>query len=457
MEDRGTMRISKALLIRLPLLLSVSCEVQAQDNPNHLIMRVSQKILDSVNRLPKYVCTLTVDRAAYETGGGAPAHTCDGLEARKKGGHLGRLFTSDRLRLDVAIGASHETLGTSSEMYSWVGENHFDNQGLFDLVRQGAISSGSFSTLLASIFGEDRASFSYNGERTVDGRVLAEFAFLVPLEKSNYLYLFENNRRAVRTPMEGTVLADAKTYDLVRLTIHRTLPAEADACATSQTLDYGRVSFGDNDFLLVKEGRLDILSRNDEMVNHLGYSACHEFTGESTLTFDPPLESNPSIAAKGDAGASGFALPPGLPFQLLFLDPIDTTVAAAGDPIRARLAAAIRAPSSEVLVPPGAMVLCRIMKARRSYGRNASFELAVKVESVVVGGKSQPFNAAPDSGSRTFAKGTGRLRQRVNLGRLSITEDRGAQVFVFRDASSKYIIKSGLVSNWLTLAPIAQP
>jgi hypothetical protein len=270
MEDRGAMRISKALLIRLPLLLSVSCGVQAQDNPNDLIMRVSQKILDSVNRLPKYVCTLTVDRAAYETGGGAPAHACDGLEARKKGGHLGRLFTSDRLRLDVAIGASHETLGTSSEMYSWVGENHFDNQGLFELVLQGAISSGSFSTLLASIFGEDRASFSYNGERTVDGRVLAEFAFLVPLEKSNYLYLF--NRRAVRTPMEGTVLADAKTYDLVRLTIHRTLPAEADACATSQTLDYGRVSFGDNDFLLVKEGRLDILSRNDEMVNHLGYS-----------------------------------------------------------------------------------------------------------------------------------------------------------------------------------------
>ena len=102
--------------------------------------------------------------------------------------------------------------------------------------------------MLTSIFGEDRASFSYNGERTVDGRVLAEFAFLAPLEKSNYLYLFENNRRSVRTPMEGTVLVDAKTYDLVRLTIHRTLPAEADACATSQTLDYGRVSFGDNEF-----------------------------------------------------------------------------------------------------------------------------------------------------------------------------------------------------------------
>jgi hypothetical protein len=451
------MSISKAFVIRLPLLLSVSVGVHAEDNPNDLLTRVSQRILDSVSRLPKYVCTLTVDRSVYRTRGGPPAHSCDGLEARKKGGHLGRLFASDRLRLDVATGASQELSGTSGEMYSWVGENHFYNQGLFDLVRQGAISSGSFSTMLISIFGENRASFSYNGNRTVDGRVLAEFAFQVPLEKSNYLYLFENNRRSVRTPMEGTFLVDSKTFDLVRLTIHRTLPPEADACATSQTLDYGRVSFGDNDFLLVKEGRLDILSLNDEMENHIGYSACHEFTGESTLTFEPPVESSPSVSDNGDAAAPGFSLPPDLPFQLVFLDPIETAVAAAGDPIRARLAAAIRAPSSGILVPAGAMVLCRIMKARRNYGRNASFELAVKIESVAVAGKSQPFRAAPDSGLRTFAKGAGRLRQRVNLGRVSITEDRDAKIFEFPDASPKYIVKSGLVSNWLTLAPIAQP
>lgn len=150
-------------------------------------------------------------------------------------------------------------------------------------------------------------------------------------------------------------------------------------------------------------------------------------------------------------------MPPDLPFQLAFLDPIETAIAAAGDPIRARLAAAIRSSSSEVLVPAGAMVLCRIIKARRNYGRNTSFELAVKTESVVVGGKPKPFMATPDSGFRTFAKGVGRLRQRVNLGRVSISEDRIAQVFEFRDASPKYVVKSGLVSNWLTLPQISQP
>jgi len=457
MEDCSAMNISKAFVIHLSLLLCVSVGVQAQDNPNDLLSRVSRRILDSVNRLPKYVCTLTVDRSVYRTRGGPPAYSCDGLEAREKGGHLGRLSASDRLRLDVAVAASREGFGAGGEMYSWVGENHFDDQGLFDLVRQGAISSGSFSALLAAIFGEGRASFSYNGNRTVDGRVLAEFAFRVPLEKSNYLYFFSNNRRSVRTPMEGTVLVDSKTFDLVRLAIHRTLPSEADACATSQTLDYGRVSFGDNDFLLVKESRLDILSPNDEMENHIVYSACHEFSGESTLNFDPPVESNPSFSGGGDAGAPRLAMPPDLPFQLVFLDPIETAVAAVGDPIRAKLAAAIRSSSSEVLVPAGAMVLCRIMKAQRNYGRNASFELAVKVESVVVGGKPEHFRAAPDSGFRRFAKSAGRLRQRVNLGRLSVTGDRDTEVFEFLDASPKYVIKSGMVSNWLTLSPIVQP
>lgn len=80
---------------------------------------------------------------------------------------------------------------------------------------------------------------------------------------------------------------------------------------------------------------MDILSPNDEMENHIVYSACHEFTGESTLSFEPPAASSPSVSGEGDAKTPGLALPPNLPFQLVFLDPIETAVAAVGDPIRA--------------------------------------------------------------------------------------------------------------------------
>jgi hypothetical protein len=433
----------------------MSAAIQAQDDPKDLLVRASQKVMDTVNRLPKYVCTLTIDRAEYKTNDVLSTGSCDNLAAEKKAGHLKRrLFASDRLRLDVAIGTTHEIFGTTNEMYSWVGDNRFDNRGLFDLVRQGSISSGSFSTLLVSIFGEDRASFSYDGDLTVDGRLIAEFGFRIPLEKSNYVYLFGRDRSGhARAGAEGTFLVDPKTFDLVRLTVRHTLPLEADACETSQTFDYGRVSLGGSDFLLATEGRLDILSPTDDMENHMVYSACHEFTGQSTLTFEPPLEPSGSTSDKSDPAIHVFALPPGLPFKLAFIEPINTAVAAAGDPIRAKLTTAIRARSSGVVVPEGAIVSGRIMKAARLYGQNKSFLLAVKLESVVVGGTSRPFSVTPDSGARRFTKGAGLLTQRVDLGPLNVGQDRDVGVFEFRDAAPNYVIKSGFVSSWLTVAP----
>ncbi len=441
--------------LRLALLLSICVAAKAQDDPKDLLLRVSQKAMDTVNRLPKYVCTLTIDRAEYKSDSLIPTHACDNLAAEQRAGRLKRrLFASDRLRLDVAIGVSHEKFGTSNEMYSWVGDNRFDDRGLFDLVRQGAISTGTFSTLLVSIFGEERASFSYHGDLTVDGRALAEFRFRIPLEKSNYLYLFGKDRsQHVRAPVEGTFLVDSKTFDLVRLTVRHVLPPEADACETSQTLDYGRVRLGGGDFLLATEARLDILSLADQMENHMAYSACHEFTGQSTLTFEPPPEPSGSVSDKGAPVIPAFAVPPGLAVKLAFTEPIDTAAAAAGDPIRAKLAAAIRSRSNEVLVPQGAIVSCRIVKAEHLYGQNRSFALAVKLESVVLGGISRPIAATPDSGARRFTKGTGRLTQRIDLGLLNTKQDRETSVFEFPGAAPNYVIKSGMVSNWLTLGP----
>jgi hypothetical protein len=102
---------------RLTILVSLTVALQAQDDPKDLLVRVRQNVLDTVNRLPKYVCTLTIDRAEYQTNGVLAAHSCDNLAAEKKAGHLKRrLSASDRLRLDVAIGATHEIFGSTNEM-----------------------------------------------------------------------------------------------------------------------------------------------------------------------------------------------------------------------------------------------------------------------------------------------------------------------------------------------------
>jgi len=84
--------------------------VHAQPDPGDLLQRVTQEVLDTVGRLPKYMCTQTVDRSQYEPTAGSAGHPCEPY-ARKQL----RLTTSDRLRLDVAVSGGRE-------LYSWVGK-----------------------------------------------------------------------------------------------------------------------------------------------------------------------------------------------------------------------------------------------------------------------------------------------------------------------------------------------
>jgi hypothetical protein len=340
--------------IRILLLFGVALTVQAQDDPLDVLRRVSHNVME------------TIDRSEYRLNGIFRANSCHGLAAEKKRRHLKRRLTaSDRLRFDVAIGVSHEVFGVSNEMYSWVGDHQFHDRGLLDLVRQGAISTGTFSSFLVSLFEQDRASFSYNGDRTIDGRLLSEYGFRVPLEKSNYVFRFGNERTEVLTVYDGTFLADPKTLDLVHLTVRQSLPAETGACEATHTMDYGRVTIGSANFLMAKEADLDILSPDREMENRIAYSACHEFVGQSTLSFGPAPAAGKS-RSKDDSASRAFSLPPDLKFELAFIEPIDTAVAAGGDPIKAKLATPIRDRSS-IVVPAGSVVKGHIIQVKRLY------------------------------------------------------------------------------------------
>jgi hypothetical protein len=70
------------------------------------------------------------------------------------------------------------------------------------------------------------------------------------------------------------------------------------------------------------------------------YSGCHEFLGESTLSFAPPTEPDP--AEKGKTGKEVAPLPAGISFEVAITDTIDPRTAAAGDKIHAILTAPIR-------------------------------------------------------------------------------------------------------------------
>jgi hypothetical protein len=420
------------------LAFIITTGVQAQEDPMDLLRRVQARVADSADRMPRYMCTQTIDRAIYERDVHDRGSACDEGPANRST----HVTTTDRLRLDVGI-------TTTAEIYAWVGESRFNDRDLLDMVHEGAISTGSFGAYLNAIFRTDDASFTYNGETTQDGRTLSEFGYRVPYEKSHYRYgLLQHS---AITGYDGTFLVDTKTADLVRLVVRTSrLPSETGACYASTTLDYGRVRLRGADFLLPSASTLRIFHIDGgEAENRTVFSNCHEFLGESSIKFDMPSDIQGTEPHHGPI-PQAFSIPAGLPFRVALTQEIDTAAAAAGDPIKAKLTTPIR-DGSKVLVPMGAAVAGRIVRIRRFYGHDAALYLDIRLETVEVGGVSLRLTATPDGG-RSFQKSrTGSLQRRVELGTLRGVEDRSSS-FVFRNVRQPYLIGSGLLSMWVTAA-----
>lgn len=221
--------------MRFLLLLSVAAEVQGQPDPAELLKLAQAKIVDSLNRLPRYMCTQTIDRSVYVPDVPSAEKPCD----ENGPGRSLHLLSSDRLRLDVS------TVSTG-EMYSWVGQRRFDDRDLLEMVDYGSIETGEFAAFLSEIFQGDHARFTYNGRTVLDGRTLAEFGFRVSYENSRYS--FGNGQHRVITGYDGTFLIDPTTTDLLQLIVRTNqLPSETGTCYASTTLNYARVHLeGDN-------------------------------------------------------------------------------------------------------------------------------------------------------------------------------------------------------------------
>ena len=143
-----------------------------------LLRKARLRVAQSMYQLPRYMCTETVDRSIFESESPRPSNvSCDEDPARP----ATHLATTDRLRLDVGMAAA-------VEMYSWVGEQRFNDRDLLAMVKEGAISTGSFAGFLNAIFRTSDSTFTYNGDTSFEGHEVCEFGFAVPFEKSHYFY-----------------------------------------------------------------------------------------------------------------------------------------------------------------------------------------------------------------------------------------------------------------------------
>ena len=411
------------------VLSTLAVLLQAQQEPVDVLARAQAKIKDTIDRLSNYMCTQTVYRNQYVLD---RAPSCAGLLAHRANKHQ---TLSDKLKLDVGVGAK-------DEMYSRVGENRFhDNVNRF--ASQGAISNGSFDFFLKSVFFADQAVFSYVGEQVDEGRRLAEFSYQVSRGTSHYEII---GRLRIATAYEGTFLVDPKTFDLVRLIVRtKDLPPETGSCQAETTLDYRLVRLNDSEFLLPATTRLQIVNLDGgEKDNLTFFSACHEFRGESTLSFADP---EPVPDAKKEVPAVPLVIPSGLRFEVALTQDIDTATASVGDRITAQLATAIQNKSSTILAPAGTVVAVRIVEMRHLFEPPVAL-VSFRLESLNIGGTALPFTARVRSSVATRER-AGFLK-RHKLASLDTSGDPGVAALMFPDPIHRLPIKKGLKSSWLT-------
>src|SRR5258708_28062329 len=139
-----------------------------------LLDRVRSKVMENLDRLPKYTCVQHIERSNFQEASGRWKSCGDLLDARP-GRPAPPLVSKSWLRLDV-------TIAGQAEIFSWAGGERFETGDVDALVGYGLSGSGDFGAFGANIFGGGRLKFVYAGERVDGGRKLGQFSYRVPLE-----------------------------------------------------------------------------------------------------------------------------------------------------------------------------------------------------------------------------------------------------------------------------------
>src|ERR1700693_2632487 len=106
--------------LAIPVFLVLAMSAQALPDPEDVLAKARDKMLERTERLPNYICVQTVDRTYLKPEKAQfPGLSCDDLSARstKKNYHL-KLTATDRLRLDVKV-------SEGTEIGAWAGASGF--------------------------------------------------------------------------------------------------------------------------------------------------------------------------------------------------------------------------------------------------------------------------------------------------------------------------------------------
>ena len=371
----------------------------------------------------------------------APANSCGGREFGKNGSLS--LDARDRLRLGV-------TVAGGDEIYSWAAASRFDSRSVFQMVSNGPISTGSFGQYLVAVFENPGVRFKFRGTKVGTSGEVFEYGFEVPAEASYYEVAVGNGWKV--TGAHGSFQINAVTADLLRLVVEtEQLPPEARFCRARTSIDYHYMLIGTEEFLIPRQSELETLSADaGETSSVTTFSGCRQYAAESKLRFDGQESLNEVKVAPHPPAP----LPPGVSLTLALLAPIDTSIAAAGDPVSAKVSKAVRAPhSNQILAPAGATAHGRILQVRHQY-RSSQFLISIRFDTIETQGAVSPLSIKLD---RELQAERGRtqngLRQRGAEFSLPPPASGGTgSLFVVPAGGGRYVFPRGFESKWTTVA-----
>ena len=412
----------------------------AEYDPVEVLRRATQKVLASARSIPNYTCVETVRRDYFEPAAATLPRACSVLLEQRRHPTLDMalwLYSTDRLRLDV-------TMATGREIYSWLGENHFDDAGIDHVVRSGPFSTGSFAGNLTAVFEADVKRFTFNGPKAVDNRILMEYSFHVAKAESHYSVKLRDSWAIVA--YSGTFEVDPQTADVVRMTIvTEDVPPATGVCQTATAMDLAWIQLGAGQFLLPKRSSQHFVYPNvQETENTTVFSNCREFRGESTISFgDQPVADD---VAQGHSTKALF-LPGGLSLSFALTTSIQTDTAAAGDSFSARLVDALRDEKGRILAPKGTVVEGHLTRVQ-SYFKPPEVQVMLRPEALRIRGARVALSAMRDWRRVMLeTKQAGKKKLEIVLPPQGEEYDG-----LFRFQGMHIVIPAGFRSDWRTVA-----
>jgi hypothetical protein len=328
--------------VRFWLVVFLAVLVQAQQRPTpdvSLLVKIKSRVAENLRRLPNYTCTQTIVRSLR----------------RKPAARLQRL---DTVRLEIAyVGGK--------ELYGWPGSGRIDQSQITKLVG-GTIGNGDFAVLPSSIFLGESAQFQYQGESSLEGKRAVRFNYTVPQLASGYQ--LQSEAAAAIVGYHGSFWADPDTLDLMRLEVSADdIPHGLKLASAVDRMEYDTVSIAGSKFLLPRGAELDITdSLGAESHNRMRLQSCHEFVGESALSFrDIPVES--FVAPSKPTLAKVVDLPDEFNMEVGLDTAIDSASSAVGDAVHASLKQSVGG-DGEAGIPKGAGVSGHIARLEQRGG-----------------------------------------------------------------------------------------